>query len=487
MKGLMFAWVCSIAAAAWGRGPDVEGIRSYDLPAYTLVTTDPAAAQAATRATAQADAILGKLIGRADAGRNAPTFLVIVRKPIWARYLAPGSRIYGQFVPGPFANYVEVSIEGGNLEQAVIHEYAHYFLHTQFSGYVPLWFDEGIAQLVAATTVKGEMATLGEVRRTQVYTPDLGGWWPRNASWMPTVTLLGLQGNSRIYRDNDRSYTVHWQSLLLVHRGLAADPAHFGQQLYALLDAQNELVTPEIAIRKSFAMSPAEFDGLVRGYSKGEFATRDLVVGPVTVPRLPPGRDLSALDALDLLAGMMMVSGYNADRFGEILEAMQRAQPGSPVARAWRMRQAARQGDGAALEQLVHGLRTGSDARLLRGAGLALFERALAAKADARPDKAFALLDLAISARPDDAEAVWAFATLAAGLKRDLPVAQGRVEAMRALWPANADLAMAATQVYEALGEKEKARDALQATRKLAKRPEMIRWAKQKLEQDGWQ
>jgi len=296
------------------------------------------------------------------------------------------------------------------------------------------------------------------------------------------VTLLGLDGYSRIYRDTERSYTVHKQAWVMVHRGLAADPAKFGRQMYELLEAQNELVPTEIAIPRIFGMSPGEFDLMLRAYSKGEFVIRELAVGAVTVPELPTGRDLPALESLELIAGMMMVSGYNANRLVEVVEAMQRVAPGSPVARAWRMRLAARRGDGAALNQLVQGLTVGSDPRVLRGAGLALFERALAAKADARPDRAFVLLDLAAKSRPDDAEVVWAHATLAAGLKRDLPVARDRIEALRASWPANADLAMAATQVYEALGENEKARAALLDTRRLAKRPEMVRWAKQKLE-----
>lgn len=486
VPALSVALACWIAAATLAREPDVAGIKAYQLPEYTLVTADPAAAQIATRAVAKADAILGKLMERANAGRNAPTILALLPNPLWARYLAPGKDITGQFVPAPFANYVEVGLADGGIEPGVMHEYAHCFLHTQFSGLVPLWFDEGIAQFAAATTFKGELATVGEIRRTAIYTPDMGGWWPKDTTaWMPMATLLGLDGYSRIYRDTQRSFTVHRQAWIMVQRGLAADPAKFGRQMYALLAAQNELVSPEIAIPKIFGLSPGDFDIQLRSYSKGAFVTRDLALGTITFPELPPGRELPALESLELIAEMMMASGYNADRLGEVIEAMQRAAPGSAVARAWRMRLAARQASGAPLDQLSHGLETDSDPRLLRGAGLAYFDRALAVKADARPDKAWVLLDLAAKVRPDDAEVVWAYATLAAGLKRDLPEARQRIETIRALWPANADLAMAATQVYEALGEKELAAEALRITRKLAKRPEMIRWAMQKQELAG--
>ena len=152
-----------------------------------------------------------------------PTILALLPNSIWARYLAPGQDITGLFVPGPFANYVEVGVGGGGLERGVMHEYAHCFLHTQFGGLVPLWFDEGIAQFAAATTFNGDIATIGEMRRTMVYTPGMGGWWPKDTDWMPMVTLLGLDGYSRIYRDTERSYTVHKQAWVMVHRGLAAE------------------------------------------------------------------------------------------------------------------------------------------------------------------------------------------------------------------------------------------------------------------------
>lgn len=483
MQAVMFAVAGSIVTTAFGRGPDVEGIHAYALPAYTVVSADPTAAQAATRAAAKADAVLGKLIEATIIGRGAPTFLVIVPSAIWARYLAPGRGITGQFVPGPFANYIEVGLDDGGVEQGVMHEYTHCFLHTRFSGLVPLWFDEGVAQFVASATFDGDTVTVGERTRSLRYVPDIGGWWPKiETEWMPMVTLLGLDGDSRIYRDTGRSYTVHRQGWIMVQRGIAADPAQFGPRMYALLDAQNDLVSPEAAIRSAFGMSPAAFDLEMRSFAEGVVKTRELAIAPVAIPALPPARGMPPLESLDLIAGMMMASGYHADRLGEVIDAMQRVAPGSAVARAWRMRLAARQRSGAALDQLTHGLTADSNPRVLRGAGLAFFERALASKDDARPDKAFAFLALAAASGPADAEAVWAYATLAAGLKLELPLARIRIEEMRAAWPGNADLAMAATQVYEAMGEDDQARQALQATRLLAKRPEVVRWAQHRLE-----
>src|ERR1044072_5835568 len=99
MQAVVLALAGSIAAAALARGPEVEGIRAYDLPGYSIVTMDSAAAQAAVRASVKADAILGRLLGSANTTRNAPTILAPFPHAIRARYLAPGRDITGQFVP----------------------------------------------------------------------------------------------------------------------------------------------------------------------------------------------------------------------------------------------------------------------------------------------------------------------------------------------------------------------------------------------------
>src|SRR4051812_37655078 len=90
------------------------------------------------------------------------------------------------------------------------------------------------------------------------------------------------------------------------------------------------------------------------------------------------------------------------------------------------------------------------DTRLARGAGLAAFDRwqltaagdpMTVAQRERLAIRAFELLDRAIMSRPDDAEAVWAYARLSAALKRDLTNAIRRLRAVRAIWPAEPELA----------------------------------------------
>jgi hypothetical protein len=93
-------------------------------------------------------------------------------------------------------------------------------------------------------------------------------------------------------------------------------------------------------------------------------------------------------------------------------------------------------------------------------------------------ERSFELLDRALMSQPDDVEATWAYAVLAAHLKRDLPTAARRIANANALLPSNPYLAQAAALVYKAAGETTKARAAVQETLNFSKTPEITQWAK---------
>jgi Flp pilus assembly protein TadD len=94
------------------------------------------------------------------------------------------------------------------------------------------------------------------------------------------------------------------------------------------------------------------------------------------------------------------------------------------------------------------------DPGVARAVGLALVERIREAEAPAEfRERAFALLDQALSMRPDDAEAAWGFGIVAAQLNRQLPLAESRLKHADELVPRSADLAMSKALVYEAMGQ----------------------------------
>ena len=67
--------------------------------------------------------------------------------------------------------------------------------------------------------------------------------------------------------------------------------------------------------------------------------------------------------------------------------------------------------------------------------------------------RAFALLDRALSAKPGDGEATWAYALLAARLGENLEIALSRLAFTRTLVRGHSDLAMATALVHESRGD----------------------------------
>jgi hypothetical protein len=76
-------------------------------------------------------------------------------------------------------------------------------------------------------------------------------------------------------------------------------------------------------------------------------------VDPVPRMPLPAGRAMSEAEALELVADIMLASGFNPERLPEVAAALHRVAPDSPAARGLLMRIAARNGQDAALEQLL--------------------------------------------------------------------------------------------------------------------------------------
>ena len=196
---------------------------------------------------------------------------------------------------------------------------------------------------------------------------------------------------------------------------------------------------------------------------------------------------MSEAESLELLAEAMLAAGTRPERLAELIDAAYRKAPDSPKVLALRMQLAVRDRDDVALTRLhADSEPRVSDPQVARGVGLALFERVRESQPgdpmsptdrERLSRRAFELLDRAVMSRPDDVEAIWGYAMLAAQLKQDLAIALRRLDSGLAIASYNADLAMAAALVYEALGEQKKMIPFLVVTARMSSRTEQREWA----------
>jgi hypothetical protein len=476
----MLALFVPAAMMAKDPEPDVSGFKSYELPTYTIVTHDEGRARPLPRLSAQIQGVLEKLLNRAERAPTSSTYVMLIPESVWIRYLRPGPGFDSEFVPGRFSNYLLMNNarDASRLGKGFFHEYSHWFLHTQYPGVHPLWFDEGLAEFVTTAEFRGARARLGD--------PDFRG----SSGWIPLEKLLRLDRNSPEYRSLSTSGAVLRGSWAIVHRGLAGDAA-FGRQMFDFLGALNAQRPLDEAVHSSFRVNTSDLDKTIHAYlnpgfqyvAVDRFRELRLSVDPVPLQKLPRGRAMSELESLRLIADVMLASGFNSNRLPEVVNAVRRIAPGSSAETALRLRIAARTHDDASLSSLLSMIDpNASDPDVLRDAGLALFERAAKADRYELASKALELLDRALVSRPDDVEAVWAHAILAAGLERDLRIASDRVESMRIKLPTSPDLAQASAMLHQASGDTEKARQALRDTQRLSKDSQLKGWAMSRLQ-----
>src|SRR4051812_42115642 len=157
---LMIAALCT-QHRVHARDVDIGRLRVWELPAYTLIAEDGYNPRRIVARLANTERALSRLLATPVKQPAVPTVVWLAPRKVWNRYLAPSHAIGGEFVPRRFANYlvIDADLGGDRLRSGVQHEYAHYFLRTQWGGLYPLWFDEGMAQLMELAEFRRGRAT----------------------------------------------------------------------------------------------------------------------------------------------------------------------------------------------------------------------------------------------------------------------------------------------------------------------------------------
>jgi hypothetical protein len=302
--------------------------------------------------------------------------------------------------------------------------------------------------------------------------------------------LLSATRTSPEYLDQTLTGRFHFQSRLMVQHALLDRPT-FGRQVSNYLRAINDLEPIESAATASFGMSLEAMNSESRAYSQRSYKRyARYEVGPVDELKLDAGRKMTRLDSLLSIATVSLDTGLGLERTQELLDAADALPGGSARARPLRLRLAARRFDDAAIDKHFAELAPHlDDAATARAAGLALFERIMTlGEREATPARSrlwlaqsFDLLDRALDANGDDAEATWAFATLAGAVKRDIPTALRRLEPALVKWPRNPELAAAASLLHEALGNRVEERMCLLAVYTHAHDLDRKRWAARRI------
>jgi tetratricopeptide (TPR) repeat protein len=169
----------------------------------------------------------------------------------------------GLYLPSEEKHFValQVNAEGENPYHALYHEYTHAILHVNFPP-LPLWLDEGLAELYGNTTIGDKESLVGK--------PDTSHLaLLQQSKLIPLETLLQVDHTSPFYNEQNRASVFYAESWALVHF-LLMDPEARKENLFGkFVDAWNKSGNQVDAARQTFG-DLKRFGQRIESYARQE-------------------------------------------------------------------------------------------------------------------------------------------------------------------------------------------------------------------------
>lgn len=342
--------------------------------------------------------------------------------PYKPRYQGKPKEVTGFFCNNPDEVFIAMctdydSDEDGDPQEIIFHEYLHLLVHSRGLR-LPLWLDEGLAEVFSTFEVDGKHAVYGRTKQSHI---DFLSF----SALMPLERLIATDVASPDYNEEDRATVFYAQSWLLTHFLLCGEKranADKLMRLFTQLDSTTD--SPEAAFREIFG---SDFDGMewdLRSYlSGGRFFERRMALRQIDEkkitfrPATAVEREVGQLNlrwrvhrSVEEVPAMIALAEREPAAPGpqELLAAVAMTQ-GDSIAAANRWRRAAELGS---QNPFVY-VQVARDA--VKGFALGEFEERLAPEVAANLQQG---LDRALALRPGYSEALEALALVEARAPR---------------------------------------------------------------------
>ena len=197
-----------------------------------------------------------------DIEPHVPVTILLLDRKLWRQHFGAEQGRAGVAYPADDHFYVAVNgdlwLEASSI---VFHELTHVFMHKNTSGgNVPIWFDEGYADLLSTIEKGKDHVKVGLYPKWRLYSLT-------QEPWLPLPTLLSVSRTSPEYRSEKFAPAFYAQSWLLVHYYVfGGEPRHSQIKKYLSLVGANE--APERAFAAAFPGDNGEFELELQRYKQ---------------------------------------------------------------------------------------------------------------------------------------------------------------------------------------------------------------------------
>ncbi len=162
-------------------------------------------------------------------------------------YLAKGSlKLGGLFLRAPDKNYVllRLDAEGEHPYAVVYHEYTHLLL-SKSAEWLPLWLNEGLAELYQNSEIREKDVSLGEASAENIM-------WLRQNRLLPLTTLFTVDEKSPYYHQENKGSIFYAESWALTHYIYVKDHEDKAGRLTHYAELLTQKVDPVTAATRAF-------------------------------------------------------------------------------------------------------------------------------------------------------------------------------------------------------------------------------------------
>lgn len=164
----------------------------------------------------------------------------------------------GYFYSREDAEYMVLRADAGEATDNILyHEYLHYVLRNNFSN-LPVWFNEGMAELYATFQATDEYADIGRPPANHIR-------WLRENSLIPLAQLFAMDRNSKDYNEGYRRGVFYAESWALVHYLVLGNETR-AEQTGRFFHEMTRGVPATEAFRRAFNTDEAVLEKELRDY-----------------------------------------------------------------------------------------------------------------------------------------------------------------------------------------------------------------------------
>jgi tetratricopeptide (TPR) repeat protein len=292
--GVSAAW-CVLVVGARAAGPPDPWIRIKSTNFELLTTAGDRAGRDLIRYFEQVHAFFAEAMGFTGAGSRKVRIVAFRSEREFEPY-RPNEVATAFFQTGLTHDSIVMGGAGAEHYGEAVHEYTHLLLE-QTKQKIPLWFNEGLADLFSSLQPAGTKVTVGKPLPGRIYAL-------RTQKWLDLSAIVGAGHESSLYNEKARAGMFYAESWLLVHM-IQLGPT-YRPRLRNFLDA---IVSSdaETAFQRAYGKSVREVQSDLEGYARSDrvMAAVFSVQLPKSVeaPEIQSGAGLQARVALAEVLG----------------------------------------------------------------------------------------------------------------------------------------------------------------------------------------